>query len=312
MTASAPGDAPYVSVIVPVYNGQDEIGACVEALLAQTLDKSELEVIVVDNGSTDGTCDVVTRYPVRLVHENAAVGSYAARNRGIQAARGRILGFTDADCVPDPDWVRAACEAFDDPAVCAVGAQVVPAAPASEVEAYLARRGSLSPRHSQRHRFRPYFPTAGVFYRREVFERVGSFNADLISGGDADLCWRAIGAGCGDVRYASNAVVEHRHRSDVREMRRQRFKWGLGAGCLSRLYRREMGGIRHRIALQGYVDIAASVVRWLAALPGALLRGSEGRRAARWRWWDLTNFVCWKAGYLVGALRPQAVRKARL
>lgn len=302
---------PDVSIVIVNWNTCDLLCRCLDAVAYTTADL-DTEVIVVDNGSTDGTCEVVERYPVRLVHEPAAVGSYAARNRGIEAARGRILGFTDADCIPAPEWVRAACKVFDDPAVCAVGAQVVPAAPASEVEAYLAQRGSLSPRHSLRHRFRPYFPTAGVFYRREVFERVGPFNADLISGGDADLSWRAIGAGCGEVRYAPEAVVEHRHRSDVRGMRRQRFKWGLGAGCLSRLHRREMGGIRRRIALQGYVDVAASLVRLLAALPAGLAGGAEGRRAVRWRWWDLANFVCWKAGYLVGALRPQAARNARL
>ena len=79
---------------------------------------------VVDNGSTDSTADVVAGYPVDLVREHDAVGSYPARNRGIAVARGAILAFTDADCVPVPEWLRMALTAFDDPKVHMVGGEI--------------------------------------------------------------------------------------------------------------------------------------------------------------------------------------------
>lgn len=305
------GESPAVTVIVPVYNGAAEIGACIEALLAQDAPPGGLEIVVVDNGSTDATRDVVRRYPVILREETERVGSYAARNRGAEAARGPILGFTDADCVPAPGWVAAACKMFEDPDVVIVGASVVPAAPRSEVERYLEERGSLSYRRSFEHPYRPYFPTAGVFYRREAFRRAGGFNSTLISGGDADLSWRLQAAGAGQVVFCPEAQVEHRHRSDVRQMRRQQFKWGLGGGSLSRLHGAAMGPVRRRIDRQGYANILSAAARLVVALPGAA-GGAAGRVRLHRRWWDVVNAVHWKAGYIVGLHFPRAARRARL
>jgi glycosyltransferase involved in cell wall biosynthesis len=96
---------PSVSVVVPVYNGASTIGACLEALLAQTYDPALTEIIVVDNNSTDGTPDLVARYPVALLHERDIQTSYAARNRGVAHAGREIVAMTDADCVPEPDWL---------------------------------------------------------------------------------------------------------------------------------------------------------------------------------------------------------------
>src|SRR5262249_58919523 len=76
--------------------------------------REALELIVVDNRSTDATRAVVAEYPVRLLEEHHVQSSYAARNRGVAASHGDLLAFTDADCVPDPGWVRGLAGAFDD------------------------------------------------------------------------------------------------------------------------------------------------------------------------------------------------------
>jgi GT2 family glycosyltransferase len=302
---------PKVSVIVPVYNGADEIGTCVAALLAQDYPAERLEIIIVDNGSTDTTAEVVRNYGVTLADEREQVGSYAARNKGVAVASGEILGFTDADCLPSPDWVKTAVAAFADPAVHVVGGEVLACPPETAVERFLARREFLSHRHSMQHPFKPYFQTANVFARRSVFERIGAFNGAMISGGDVDFSWRAQIAGLGPIRFVPEAEVEHRHRTDVRELLRQQFKWGLGSGGLSRKYRAEMGPVRGRISRNGLWRIAGALVRLIRSLPGAL-PGAAGRERLREAWWDLQSTVCWECGYLVGLYRPQAARNARL
>ena len=305
-------NAPSVSVIVPVYNEGGKIGECIEALLAQDLTEAEWEVIVVDNGSTDSTADVVADYPVEFVREDDAVGSYAARNRGIAAAQGAILAFTDADCVPVPGWLRIALAAFEDPAVHVVGGEIAAAPAENEVERYLGAGRFLSHRYGLEHPFLPYFQTANVFYRREVFQRLGQFSADLISGGDVDMCWRAQAAGLGPIQFVPEASVAHHHRSDRDAMLRQSFKWGIGAGRLARLYGNEMGSVRRRIEHHASLHIAGATVRWLGTLPGGLLGGTEGRRQLRWAGWELLGAIRWKKGYRAGYVHPESVRSLRL
>jgi glycosyltransferase involved in cell wall biosynthesis len=97
---------PLISVIVPACNAEQTIGSCLDALVHQSTSRVRYEIIVVDDGSADATPAIVADYPlVRLVRQVNA-GPAAARNRGAQEARGEILLFTDADCVPAPNWIE--------------------------------------------------------------------------------------------------------------------------------------------------------------------------------------------------------------
>ncbi len=102
------------TIVIPTYNGADRIGRCLEALLPQTAGKN-IEVLVIDDGSTDDTIAVCHRFAgVRVISQNNA-GPATARNRGAQEAQGEILLFTDDDCVPFPNWVDAMLAPFSDP-----------------------------------------------------------------------------------------------------------------------------------------------------------------------------------------------------
>jgi glycosyltransferase involved in cell wall biosynthesis len=104
-------------VVVPFFNRERHIGACIEALLAQDEVPGSVEFILVDNRSTDGSASVVARYPqITLVREDAP-GAYAARNAGIGRARAPIVAFTDADCVVDRFWLRSMWDAMRDASV---------------------------------------------------------------------------------------------------------------------------------------------------------------------------------------------------
>src|SRR5918998_5105397 len=98
--------APFVSVIVPVYNDQEDLVLCLEALENQTYPKDRYEVVVVDNGSKESIEPVVSRFTCASAAREDRPGTYAARKNGLRLARGEIIAFTDADCIPTPQWLE--------------------------------------------------------------------------------------------------------------------------------------------------------------------------------------------------------------
>ena len=106
-----------VSVIVPFYNAEPYIDRCIRGLLAQDLPATQLEILMVDNNSSDRSADIVARYPqVQLLRESKQ-GAYAARNRALAQARGDVIAFTDPDCVPEPDWLSRLTAPLSNPEV---------------------------------------------------------------------------------------------------------------------------------------------------------------------------------------------------
>ena len=208
-----------VSVIVPVYNDADRLSVCLARLVAQTY--KPLEIVVVDNGSEDlaEVKALADRYEVGLVFE-AVPGSYAARNRGIEVASGKILAFTDADCVPAVDWVAAGVRALRSRPNCGLvagGIEVIMCNPEHPVELYESVVGLAQQMFVTRDR---YGATANVFTYAEVFERVGRFNMALKSSGDVEWGQRVFAAGYAQV-YAPQAVVRHPARRSFSELARQ-------------------------------------------------------------------------------------------
>jgi cellulose synthase/poly-beta-1,6-N-acetylglucosamine synthase-like glycosyltransferase len=121
---------PSVSIVIPAYNEQDTIKACVVAALDQTV--AAMEIIVVDNKSTDGTAAVVralqTAYPeapIVYMKQDAVQGLIPTRNFGLDAARGEVIGRIDADSVLEPNWVEEVQKAFADPQVAACTGPVI-------------------------------------------------------------------------------------------------------------------------------------------------------------------------------------------
>ena len=103
------------SVIVPLYNAEKYVQQCMDAFMEQDYPADRYEVIAVENNSADKTPELVARYPrVQMIREPKA-GAYVARNRGICAARGDIIAFTDPDCVPQRDWISCIVASMREP-----------------------------------------------------------------------------------------------------------------------------------------------------------------------------------------------------
>ena len=305
----SPETCPFVSVVIPVYDHGEHLAKTLLALADQSY-PGDWEIVVVDNGSGVGLEDAVAGHPrVRVVHE-ARVGSYAARNRGVQEARGEILAFTDADCRPEPGWLAAGATALlADPACGLVAGRIDvevgdPHRPTA-AELYESVVAFSQREYVERWQFGA---TANVFTRREVFARVGPFDESLYSLGDRDWGRRVFEAGFAQ-RYAEAARVRHPARRSVGALLRRARRMAGGyyqiarsrrvsfrtlvrdapMGLVSRLRlgstartrpaapgRRQLEGFRERATVAG-VTMAIVAVRALELL--RLLAGGRPRRA---------------------------------
>lgn len=224
---------PTVSVVVPVLNRAADIKRCIEALLVQ--DYPAYEIIVVDNDSTDGTREVVSRYPVTLLVERRR-NPYAARNRGVREATGDIIAFTDSDCAPERSWLSRLVEAYDSDTIAGVGGSLSPLPPTTFVETFLAlgRLQIVEGDHRADMRRRPNAflsgaaGSANMSYRRSVLEALGGFDERYERFcGSYDFCWRVQQEGH-RVIYEPGARVQHHMRGSVGAMCRQFFAFGIG------------------------------------------------------------------------------------
>jgi len=221
--------APAVSVIVPVLNEEQRIAGLLDSLGRQT--EGDFEVLVVDNGSADGTVPAAAAHPLgaRVLSEPAP-GPYAARNAGIVSARAEVLAFTDADCRPEPGWLEAGLLALD------AGADLVAGAilqTAGDPETVWERYDRAMYLRQQDYVAEGFGATANLFSRAEVFRVTGPFVAELTASGDVEFGRRALSA---DFRlvYQPTAVVRHRARCGPGEIWALHRKLGTGFAQLAR------------------------------------------------------------------------------
>jgi cellulose synthase/poly-beta-1,6-N-acetylglucosamine synthase-like glycosyltransferase len=225
---------PFVSIIVPVYNGERNIGNCIESLLALNYPSSKMEIIIVDNNSKDATYKTIQKYPVIPLIEDKIQSSYASRNAGLKIAKGEIIAFTDSDCIADKEWILKALECFQDNSVGCVAGRIEGYSPSNYIEEYLVRTRALCQGST---RFLPYAQTANALYRKDVFDSIGLFEEKWISGGDADLTWRMLLHSGYKIVSCSDSVIYHVHRSTLKGFFKQRMTWGYGEVLLHKKYK---------------------------------------------------------------------------
>ena len=214
-----------VSIVIPAFNAEKTIAQTIRACQAQ--DYSPVpDIIVIDDGSTDRTGECVMAHPdVRYARQNNA-GPAQARNAGAALAAGDVICFTDADCIPHPDWVRSLMQHFFDLSVGAVMGSYGIANP----QKWLARAvyQEIVFRHQRMPLFPKVFGSYNVAIRRDVFNEAGGFNGEYLhaSGEDNDLSYRILSRGY-KIFFAKNALVDHHHPETVSKYLREQYRHGF-------------------------------------------------------------------------------------
>ncbi|MDX2034604.1 MAG: glycosyltransferase [Blastocatellia bacterium] len=224
---------PRVSVVIPVYNGAKTIARTIERLFEQTL--RPCEIVIVDDGSTDGTADALARFGERIrVVRKANGGPASARNAGVRAAEGAFIAFTDSDCLPDQDWLRHLLAGFDREELAGVGG-IVRGVDATLTGQYVDAIRLLDPQADETGEI-PYLITANACFRREALLRAGLFDERFRKPGgeEPELCARIRRLG---YRFAAaeSAVVLHHHRQTPGSLFRTLTNYGEGLFLFSQI-----------------------------------------------------------------------------
>lgn len=275
-----------ISVIVAALNAASTIRAQLDALAAQDY-PAPFEILVCDNGSTDGTRDIVQRIAqadarFRLIDASQTRGAGPARNVGVGQARYELVAFCDADDIADSGWLSAIAAALDTHDVVAGRVETVSLNPE------WTRIARPLPEGIQRGSFLPFAGAGNLAFRRCAFQRVGGFDPEVVWLEDVDLSWRLQLAGH-SIGFAPDAVMHVRLRQSISGIYAQGLHYGLALAQLEQRYRELMGAA---------ADVAAA-----ASGPTTNKWGTIGnalsllaRHPGRGGW----GFVLWQLGWHVG------------
>ena len=229
--APFPSDAswPSVSVVVCVHNGTATLRDCLEGL--SRVEYPDCEIIVVDDGSTDGSAEIAADFRCRLIR-TANRGLSTARNTGLEAATGEIVAYLDADARPDPHWLHYLAEALRDGQYVGVGGPNLACPEDGEIADCVANAPGgpthilLSDREAE------HIPGCNMAFRKWALEEVGGFDPRFrVAGDDVDLCWR-LQERDWKLGYSPAAVVWHHQRDSVGAYWRQQLGYGRAEALL--------------------------------------------------------------------------------
>jgi cellulose synthase/poly-beta-1,6-N-acetylglucosamine synthase-like glycosyltransferase len=261
-----PSYFPRVSVIVPIYNGEQDLPGLLACLMAQTYPAAQVEYLLVDNGSCDRTPQILAAaidpfaakgLTFKALSEVDIQSAYAARNTGIRAATGEFLAFTDADCYPQPGWLTALMQPFTNESIGLVAGEITAFPGTTLLESYAERKHIMSQQDTLAHKFCPYGQTANLGIRLKALAEVGLFRPYLTTGGDADICWRVQASGQWKIHYAADATIQHRHRQTLKELYAQWYRYGK-----SNRYLHDLHGVALAWQLS-HKEQNRSLLRWM-------------------------------------------------
>jgi glycosyltransferase involved in cell wall biosynthesis len=234
-------DAEPVSVIVPVRDGARTLPLCLSALLAQNYPADRLEILCIDNGSTDESIAVMQRFAPRVrILRSERRGPSAARNEGIRNARHRWLAFTDCDCVPETDWLWELMRFARSPRRAdLMGGRVIAYQPTTDIERFSER---LFDQQRAICEFKPPYALSGnMMALRDTLTVLGGFDESFLRGQDVEFSYRAFFANRVTFGYAATAVVAHINPKTIAELWRKALQHGEAAASVVAKYGEHLG-----------------------------------------------------------------------
>jgi O-antigen biosynthesis protein len=247
---------PSVSVVVCSYNGGTTLAECLRSL--GRLNYPDYEVILVDDGSTDNTRDIASRFPwVRAIHQ-PNLGLSAARNVGLQSSTGEIIAYTDSDCFADPDWLtHLVAQLLEGDAAGVGGPNLTPED--GRLAACVAASPGQPTHVLESDQVAEHIPGCNMAFRREALEAINGFDPQFRKAGDdVDVCWRLQQAGKW-ITFAPAAFVWHHRRQDPSSYLLQQAGYGEAEALLRFKHPDKFDGRGHG--------------KWAGVLYGASLRG---------------------------------------
>ena len=212
-----------VSVYIPSHNGERYIAKTIESILKQTYPVEE--VIIVDDGSTDKTDEIVSKYPVRLIRHQRNKGIAAARNTAILKARGDYIAAVDADCLIEPTWLKKCMGNFLRENVAAVGGRL--AEKDNDGIKYRWRAAHLKHHWGSEPKLNPIFLSgSNVVVRKDIFEQIGFYDEKKFKKNyeDVEFSLRLKKNGF-DLLYEPNAMARHIKEDTIRSILKAYWSW---------------------------------------------------------------------------------------
>ena len=268
-----------VSVVVPVKNGEAFIGELLESLLNQ--EEKPYEIIVVDDGSTDRTVEVVKKYPVKLLFTDGSRGANAGRNIGLKNASGDIVAFIDADCAAPPEWIKTICEELrEGTAVCVGGSAFLNPKLKGNIIAEYSNDAFFAPMPTFKKRdfitrenlISKRLPNSNnMAVVREVLVKEGLWFDEGFKGGaeEIEILWRLLERGY-KILVSNKLYVYHYHRSSLRKLLKQVHNYGRGLYWFFRKHKSSPIGLIPATAILTFYTLFF-ILSLLSALTGIKL-----------------------------------------
>lgn len=263
---------PKISVVIPCFNRKDELLFLIHSLNEQSVDKNIFEVIISDDGSTDGTDLLVKDWATKVEYNLNYIaqqnqGPGAARNHGVSKANGELILFIDSDCEAHPEWIKNIWEEYNKNGFDACGGPdgakedftSLQKAIDYSMTSFLTTGGMRG--HSEKMVAKFYPRTHNMGATKEICEKAGGFG-NLRHGQDIEFSFRIKKAG-GKIRFIKDALVYHRRRTSFKQFFKQVFNWGVA--------RINLGKVSPELLEPVHFLPAVATIIGMAILMGAIL-----------------------------------------
>jgi glycosyltransferase involved in cell wall biosynthesis len=312
---------PPVSIIVAVKNAQKTIEKCIDSIL--NVDYAAFEIIVVDDGSTDFTGQILKKYSGKIMYlaNPACLGPAKSRNMAAELSRGSFLAFTDADCIVNRSWLKELLAGFNETGVVSAGGrQDIPENETffgRKVAHFMKKTGFLSD-YARPHAYGVmavnHNASCNVMYKKDIFLNVGGFLEGLWPGEDVELDYRLKKKGY-RLNCNPKAVVKHYRPASLKAFVKMMYRYGYAQGFLVRRH-----GFFRKIQLIPFV-FTGFVLLFIFLALGHLsmawvLLGATFFTFGLWLGLDFSIFIMfiaaflsWNAGFLKGVCRAPRAKK---